>query len=151
MKNKKQKLGTKDLFLRTLTEMGCQYEIDEEIDNCIIFGYQGEMFHSLVYNDKPYVWIRGPYWMIISQDDIDEMARLRRVINDANKSNLITTVYTLYDDDKSFCIHSQLSFSFFSQCPNLIGYLRAQLDAFFQTKHFIQIELEKLRQKDGVE
>ena len=150
MKNKKQKLGTKDLFLRTLTEMKCQYEIDEDHDELIKFGYQGEVFHATVSNDNPYVWIRDLFWMCIDQGDIEEMARLRRVINDANMRCAVTVVYTLTDDDKMFNVHSKSSF-ILPQHPNLVEFLRVELDAFFHAKQFIQIELEKLRQKEGVE
>lgn len=151
MKDEKQKLGTKDLFLCTLTEMKCQYEIDEDDDERIVFGYQGEVFQATVSNDNPYVWIRDLFWMSIDQDDIDEMARLRRVINEANMNTAVTTVYTLWDDDKTFNVHSKSSFIFLPQHPNLVEFLRVELDAFFHAKQFIQIEMEKLRQKEGVE
>lgn len=150
MENKEQQLGTRDLFLRTLTELGCQYEIDEDDNNRIDFGYQGERFAAYSYNDRPYVWIRDPYWMCISQEDIDEMARLRRVINDSNIRHSVTTVYTLCDDDKSFNVHSQTVLIFFSQFPKLTDYLRSELNGFFQVKQFVSAELEKLRKEEGV-
>ena len=45
--NKQVKMGTRDLFLETLTKIGCQYEIEEGEDieeGDIRFGYQGEYF-----------------------------------------------------------------------------------------------------------
>ena len=37
--------GTRDLFLETLTKIGCQYEFaEEEGDDRIFFAYQGELF-----------------------------------------------------------------------------------------------------------
>ena len=151
MKNGKQDFGTKDLFLRTLTEMKCQYEIDEDHDEQIVFDYQGEKFQAFASNNRPYVWIRVPFFMSIDQGDIEEMARMRRVINDANLNTVVTTVYTLLDDDKTFNVHLNSNFLFLSQIPDLVGLLRVELNAFFKAKHFIQIELEKLRQKEGVE
>ena len=62
----------------------------------------------------------------------------------------VTVVYTLTDDDKMFNVHSKSSF-ILPQHPNLVEFLRVELDAFFHAKQFIQIELEKLRQKEGVE
>lgn len=149
MENKEQQLGTRDLFLRTLTELGCQYEIDEDDNNRIIFGYQGERFDAYSYNDRAYVWIRDPYWMCISQEDIEDMARLRRVINDSNIRHSVTAVYTLCDDDKSFNVHSQTVLIFLSQFPKLTDYLRSELNGFFLVKQFISAELEKLRKEEG--
>ena len=42
------KTGTRDLFLETLTKIGCQYEIDEE-DDRILFAYQCEFLIVLYY------------------------------------------------------------------------------------------------------
>ena len=36
-------IGTRDLFLETLTKIGCQYSIDEQ-DDIISFAFQGENF-----------------------------------------------------------------------------------------------------------
>ena len=48
--------GTRDLFLETLTKIGCQYKLAEEGDD-INFGYQGEYFVVRASNENRYIQI----------------------------------------------------------------------------------------------
>lgn len=141
-----QQVGTRDIFLKSLRKLGCQYEILG--NGTIRFGYQGETFDADAENTSYYVYVRDPLWLRISQEDIDDMARLRRVINEVNINCHVRTVYTMWDDDKSFNVHSMSTFMFSPHFPDNVNYLRAELDSFFYAKRFVYIELEKLRQKE---
>jgi hypothetical protein len=50
-----EKIGTRDLFLETLTRIGCQYEFGEGDD--ITFGYQGEHFIVRANNNNHFIRI----------------------------------------------------------------------------------------------
>ena len=54
VKPEEEAKGTRDLFLETLTKIGCQYEIDSE-DGNILFAYQGEHFVATANNEGWYV------------------------------------------------------------------------------------------------
>ena len=58
MEETKRTKSTRELFMETLTEIGCQYELsEEENDDRIFFDYQGEHFLAGVNNDSFYVHI----------------------------------------------------------------------------------------------
>ena len=61
MENQK---GTRELFLETLTKIGCQYEFsEEENDDRIFFAYQGEHFivdYIGEVDDRDYIVIKLP-------------------------------------------------------------------------------------------
>lgn len=51
--HQEERKGTKDLFLETLTRLGCQYEIDDEDEADIRFAFQGEFFVVRATNESP--------------------------------------------------------------------------------------------------
>ena len=55
-------IGTRDLFLDTLTKLGCQYQLGEGEDNRIFFAYQGEHFFADTTNDIKYVHLWDTHW-----------------------------------------------------------------------------------------
>ena len=58
MEETKGTKSTRELFMETLTEIGCQYELSEDQDDDrIFFDYQGEHFLAGVNNDSFYVHI----------------------------------------------------------------------------------------------
>ena len=82
-KSEQTKIGTRDLFLETLTKIGCQYEIDSD-DGRILFSYQGENFVVSATNEGRIVWVWDTYWGSVDLYDVDEFSRLRKAINIAN-------------------------------------------------------------------
>lgn len=70
-------IGTRDLFLDTLSKIGCQYELGETEEDCdkIYFAYQGENFTASANNEGWYVHIWDTYWGHVELCDIDELAR----------------------------------------------------------------------------
>lgn len=138
----------RELFFSALKNLNCNYEIDEDNPDRIVFGYQGGQFEAIVLDNRAYIYIRYPFWLRISRDDIDEMARVRKVINEANINCHTTVVYTVWEQDNSFNVHTTSQFIFCLEIPDVIGYLRAELDSFFHTSQYIYVELEKLRAKE---
>ena len=140
--------GTRDLFLETLTKIGCQYEIDPD-EGYISFGYQGENFVASATNEGWYVRIWDTYWGHVELYDVDEFSRLRKAVNHANLNCSTMTVYTINEDGNTVDVHCKSAFPFMSQMPNLEDYLRNELGDFFTAHHLVGSEMAKLRDQEG--
>ena len=145
---KEVKKGTRDLFLETLTQIGCQYEIGEGDDDRIHFAYQGEHFLVAADNERPYINIWDYAWGNVELHDIDEVSRLRKAINIANWNTSVTTVFTIDDVAKTMDVHCKVTILFIPQIPDIANYLKVELDEFFRAHRAVGNELAKLRGKE---
>jgi tetratricopeptide (TPR) repeat protein len=141
-----EKKGTRDLFLETLTAIGCQYEIDE--DDEISFAYQGENFVVRASNDNQYIQIYDLHWMHVGLYDIDERARLKKAINESNIKNSVVTVYTINESSNTVDVHSKSVIYFDSVIPDAVDYLRIELAEYFNVHQMILLEMAKLREQE---
>ena len=141
-------LGTRDLFLETLTKIGCQYSIDEQ-DGRIGFAFQGENFVVDVADGNSYIRIWDLYWTSAEMYDVNEVSRLKRAINSANLSTGLTTVYTINDAGSTIDVHCRSTVLFISQIPDLENYLRLELNEFFRAHRHVELELERLRNEES--
>lgn len=141
-------IGTKDLFLDTLTKIGCQHKLSESDDDRVYFTYQGERFMVRTRNDVSYVQIWDPYWTHADLCDIDELSRLRKAINTSNFTTSVTTVFAIDEEEKRMDVHSKLTIPFLPSMPNLGDYLRAELDVFFHAHQVVKDEMHKLRENE---
>ena len=139
--------GTRDLFLETLTKIGCQYEIVPE-DGSISFCFQGENFLASASNEGWYVRVWDLYWGSVDLYDVDEFSRLRKAVNNANINCATMTVYTINEEAKTVDVHCKSTFPFMYQMPEQENYLRSVLSDFFTAHRFIGNEMAKLREQD---
>ena len=139
-----EKRGTRDLFLETLTKIGCQYEIDPE-DEYISFGYQGENFVASATNEERFVRVWDTFWGHVELYDVDAVSRLRKAINTSNINTSVTTVYVIDDDGKNMDVHSKSTFPFVASMPDLEEYLRIELNEFFHAHQQVTTEMNKLK------
>lgn len=145
-----ENIGTRDLFMQTLTNIGCQFELaEEEGDNRIFFAYQGEHFFADTTNEGWYVHVWDTHWGHVELYDIDEFTRLRKAINNANLNCATMTVYTIDEEGKNVDVHCKSSFPFIPQIPNLGNYLRGELNDFFRAHQYVGNEMAKLREKEN--
>ena len=114
---------TRDLFLETLTKIGCQYEIGEGDDDRIYFAYQGEHFFVNAQNDWRYIQIWDTHWGHVELYDVDEFTRLRKAINGSNINNSVTTVYTIDEAGNNVDVHCKSIILFIPEIPDLENYL----------------------------
>ena len=142
-----RQLHTRELFLQTLTAIGCQYEVDEHDRVC--FAYQGEHFVVDADNDTPYITIYDFAWHIVPMSDIDEISRLRRAVNEVNWQNSVTTLFTIDNEDNSMVVHCKVTIVFVRQLHDLQGYLRIELAEFFRAHRLLADEMAKLRAKEN--
>ena len=143
-----KKKNTRELFIDTLTKIGCQYQLGEDNDTRIFFDYQGESFFADLDSEGIYVHIWDTHWLQVELSDIDEMSRLRKTINTSNFRTGVTTVYSIDNDSKTMIVHSKSIIPFISSMPALEVYLRVELNEFFRAHHVIEVEMHKLREQE---
>lgn len=153
MKNKmitevQKGIGTRELFIQTLTKIGCQYELGEDDDGRIYFTYQGEHFIVNTQNGSNYVSVWDTFWLHSEIYDVDEFSRLKRVINGANINTSVSTVYTIDETGGNVDVHCKATILFIPQIPELENYLCLELNEFFLAHHKVGSELEKLREQE---
>ena len=142
--------STRDLFLETLKNIGCQYELsNEEGDDRIFFAYQGEHFFVEARNNLRFIQIYDTHWAHVALYDVDEFTRLKKAINGANLNNPVTTVYTIDEEAKTVDVHSKSTILFIPQIPDIGDYLRLELNEFFGAHRFVENEMAKLREQEN--
>ena len=144
----KEKWDTRDLFLGTLTRLGCQYEIDE--NDRIDFKWQGGYFTADVTNDCPFVVVWYFNWAEFELYDVDTWSRVKQVINDANINYNIHVLYSMNEAGGTFNVHSKKHFLFFSEIPDVEGYLQSVLEQFFRIRQYVESEIEKLKRDEEI-
>lgn len=142
-----QTKGSRELFLETLSKIGCQYELGEGEDDSdkIYFAYQGENFVASASNEGWYVHLWDTYWDHVELYDIDEFARLKKAINMSNLNCATITVYTIDEAGSNVDVHCKSVIPFIPQIPELENYLRGELNDFFRAHQLVGNEMEKQR------
>ena len=143
-----EKKGTRDLFLETLTKIGCQYEISEGEDGDIHFGYQGEYFVVRASNNNRFIHIYDTHWGHVELYDIDEFARLKKAINESNLRNSVTSVYTIDEAGNNVDVHCKSVILFTQEIPEIVDYLRLELSEYFRVHETINMEMAKQREME---
>lgn len=145
-------IGTRDLFLDTLSKIGCQYELGETEEDCdkIYFTYQGENFTASANNEVWYVHIWDTYWGHVELCDIDELARLKKAINLSNMNCATMTVYTVDEAGSNVDVHCKSVIPFIPQIPEIDKYLRGELNDFFRAHQYVGNEMAKQREAENV-
>lgn len=147
VKPEEETKGTRDLFLETLTKIGCQYEIYPD-DGNIGFGYQGENFVATANNEGWYVRVWDTFWGHVDLYDVNEVSRLKKAVNHANINCATMTIYTINEEGKCVDVHCKSTFPFMAQMSNLEDYLRSELGDFFTAHHLVGSEMAKLREQE---
>ena len=149
--NKQVKMGTRDLFLETLTKIGCQYVIEEDEnveEGDIRFGYQGEYFVVRASDKTHYIHIYDTHWGHVELYDVDEFARLKKAINESNIRNSVTTIYTIDEAGSNVDVHCKSVILFVPEIPNIADYLRLELSEYFRVHETINMEMAKQREAE---
>lgn len=146
--NMEQTMGTRDLFLETLTKIGCQYTADDDDAERYYFAYQGEHFAVDISNERPYVNLWDMFWASVELYDIDQLALLKKVINESNLRFATTTVYTVNEAGSTVDVHCKSVILFCQQIPDLENYLRTELNDFFHVHQYVNVEMAKLKEQE---
>lgn len=138
---KKEDRLPRNLLVRVLEDIGCQYDTDE--DDTIVFKYQGETFQVCASNDSPYLWIYDTAWGQMKLSDPDA-GLLRQALNLANQDVAVTCLYTT--DKEAITVHCSMMIYFTGSIEKPGDYLRAILDAFFVAHRCVHEKLNKLKE-----
>jgi len=141
-----RQVKTRDLFLETLTKMGCEYQIEE--DDRICFMWQGGFFVADASNECLFINIWYTQWGEWELYDIDTLSRVKRIINDANYNYGLNVLYSINEAGGNFYVHSKRNFLFIPQIPAIKDYLQAILGDFFSARRYVETELEKMKNEE---
>ena len=136
-------IGTRDLLIRTLQEMGCPVKIGDHQN--IEFAYQGQQFIALAANELLCIDIIYPWWHSCSLFDVEYLGQLKKAINEVNSNGRVCTYSLVSNEQDTVGVHSRKNLLFIPQIPNLTDYLQAMLADFFRTRHHLEAEMEKTK------
>ncbi len=140
--NMEETISTRQLALKTIESIGSTPQYTEE--GRIQFEYQGVVFLMEAVNDCMFVNLIWPWCHSFSKFDIDELSRVRQVINDINMRGTASVFYSITDSD-DVAVHIKKHFLLVSQIPGIEDYLKLMLDSFFRTARTLDLEIEKFR------
>ena len=140
--NMEETISTRQLALKTIKHIGSEPKYTE--DNRIQFDYQGVIFLMETVDECFFVNLIWPWCHSLSKFDIDEFARVRRVINDINAMGTASVFYGISDSD-DVAVHIKKNFLLVPQIPDLDRYMKGMLDSFFRTARTLDVEIEKCR------
>lgn len=144
-----QDYGTRKMFLKTLTKMGCPYEIDR--DDEILFNFQGGRFIATVEDKYRYIRFIYPAFQCVDCDDVPAVSRLRKAINNTNTECETITAYRIDEENKVMYAYGRMSLLFSRELPDHDLYLRTELLEFFKSRHYLEAELFKLTAMEASE
>jgi hypothetical protein len=137
---------TKDLFIKTIIEMGCDYETWENDTKCfesIVFDYQTEKYRATFFEHSRKVLIEMHYSLhCVDLSDLSGVNQLRTLINKVNQEHNATTVYTIEREANKMYVESSCTIPFMAEMPRLMTYLHSVLNDLGDVKIDIRCEME---------
>ena len=141
-----EKPATRDLVKQVLRKMGCRVEDTDE--QTITFEYQAVTFVMEVVNDCLFVNLIWPWCHSCNIFDIDEFARVRKVINEINSRSSCTIFYIKCSESDDVAVHIRKNFIFVPQIQHLEEYLQSILSSFFAAARELNLQIEKVRMQE---
>lgn len=139
----------RELCKAILHDLNCKTEEDEEEgSDRLAFKFQGETFCIIVSDDCLFATIYDFSWGSVELDDIDEVSRVRKIINEINfQYGGHTLFYTMDTDNNRMVVHTKRQILLTPEIPNLENYMTAMLSGFFEVQRAMAHELDKERMK----
>lgn len=139
----------RELCKAILHNLNCKIEEDEEEgSDRLAFKFQGETFCIIVLDDCLLATIYDFSWGSVELDDIDEVSRVRKIINEINfQYGGHTLFYTMDTDNNRMVVHTKRQILLTPEIPNLDNYMTAMLSGFFEVQRAMAHELDKERMK----
>lgn len=130
-----------------LKKMECSYTTTENGD--LIFDYRDEPF-AISFNKEgePFISIIKFNLLTVKMDNVNEVSRLYRAINDTNSNGPITVFYDIDNDEREIDVYSHTTILFFSPIPNRRGLLKFYLDYFFQAQKYLKDKMTALEEEE---
>lgn len=74
---------------------------------------------------------------------------LKQAINKANEQAAVTSLYTIYKEQKVIAVHCRMVYYFYGNIESPHDYLKSILDSFFDTHQCVKDEFDKLKRIKG--
>lgn len=138
---------TTGLVLTTLRKIGCEPQVEPQDNfNYVYFTFQGEKYTIECSDDCFFINIYDTWWYSISiYSDVEEIANLHKVINQANLHVNCTLLYTTNNEIEEIGVHSRKNMLFIKEISELDKYLMGVLNGFFKAQKLVLTELEKCK------
>ena len=138
----------RELCLKTLRELNCEVQISE--DDVFEFAFQGYRF-AIVYG-KGFIRIMLLDWHEIDLDDIDMLAKARRLINEMNNDEPSPCItYFIQKDENVMYLRSAVDILFIREIPNIKLHLICYLQCFFQRANEFRARIFQQEEKETIQ
>ena len=134
---------TKNLAYSILRQLGCTPEETE--DGRIRLEFQGITFLMEAVDECLFVNLIWPWCHSFSIYDIDEFARVRKVVNEINMNSSCAVFYIPNPESDEVAVHIKKHFLLTPQIPNLEEYMKVMFRSFFVAQRDLVTEIEKYR------
>ena len=136
----------RDLFVKILGKLGCQYTVDEEdAEYAIKFDFSDETFYANVVNDCFDIDIWFPYWFDVDWDNDDAYAGITNIVNEMNMIGKTKFFYTTHGDENKVWVHNRLSFLFLPSIPEIEDYVSDKLKLLIIDQQDFLHEIKRLK------
>ena len=124
------------ILISSLREMNADYKVEKvsDEDEVIYFTFQAENFTLRVSTGCCFCHLVDPVWHTFDVTDVNELALVKKVINDLNWISPANVVYTKSDDGKSYELNTTCNL-FVDESIPYPNYLLKVLNDFFLTKN----------------
>lgn len=141
--SKDETMDTRTLCLELLKKMNCEVSVDPEDENALSFTYQNG--HFVINVDDKFIRLSFLFWYDIDLEDLDLVAKARRLINDMNVNQPSPCiVYSIDDEQGKMHVHSIIRTLFVKEIPAIEDFLRYNLNMHFSARQvFVKIIDEK--------
>lgn len=124
------------ILISSLREINADYKVEKvsDEDEVIYFTFQAENFTLRVSTGCCFCHLVDPVWHTFDVTDVNELALVKKVINDLNWISPANVVYTKSDDGKLYELNTTCNL-FVDESIPYPNYLLKVLNDFFLTKN----------------
>ena len=144
-----QNLSTRDLCAEVLRKLNCDVQFDEENEYNMYFTYQGENFSVDTWENGLMITIWDIWWGTVDLDDLDDVSRVRKAINNINVRQNLTLMYSIDEKGQKFAVHTKRQCLLIPQIPQIENYMAAMLTGFFDVQRSFKEEYDRLRLEEA--
>lgn len=144
-----QNLSTRDLCAEVLRKLNCDVQFDEENEYNMYFTYQGENFSVDTWENGLMITIWDTWWGTVDLDDLDDVSRVRKAINNINVRQNLTLMYSVDVKGQKFAVHTKRQCLLIPQIPQIENYMAAMLTDFFDVQRSFKEEYDRLRLEEA--
>lgn len=140
-----QNLSTRDLCVEVLRKLNCDVQFYDENEYNMYFTYQGENFSVDTWENGLMITIWDTWWGTVDLDDLDDVSRVRKAINNINVRQNLTLMYSIDEKSQKFAVHTKRQCLLIPQIPQIENYMVAMLTGFFDVQRSFKEEYDRLR------